>query len=135
MLVALLFGYWGQLNQQGITIMEKTHHEDESDSVASEVSNRRKRFFPTVSLGNILTGVVILGGCLGVYTSTIADVRELKTDVANTKQAIQEQKVIESTSRREIKEDIRDVKKDVGEVRETLQKVLFELQKRERNNR
>lgn len=91
--------------------------------------NRRRRFFPTVSLGNILSGIVILGSCLGVYTAVIADVRELKTDNTNTKQAIQEQKANEATSRREIKDDIRDVKKDVGEVRETLQKVLFELQK------
>lgn len=95
-----------------------------------QIPNRRRRFFPTVSLGNVLTGVVICSAAVGVYTSVIADVREHKAEIANIKQSAAKQEAEASQSRREIRDDIRDVKGEVKEVRETMQKILFELQRR-----
>src|SRR6266850_1078082 len=97
-----------------------------------QVSNRRRRFFPTISFGNILTGVLICSAAIGVYTSVIADVREHKADIANLKQQTIKQEAIEAASRREIKDDIKDVKSEIKELRETMQKILSEIQQRNR---
>lgn len=93
-------------------------------------TNRRRRFFPTVSLGNIFTGLIILGSAIGMYATTLADVRENKVTIENIKQNVAKQEAEATQSRREIRDDIRDVKGEVKEVRETMQKILFELQRK-----
>lgn len=105
------------------------------DEAKNGTEPKRRRFFRTVSLGNILAGVVILGSCIGVYTAVLADVREHKTEIANLKQSAVEQKANEAQSRREIKDEIREVKDDVREVRDNIQKILFELQRRNDKSR
>lgn len=93
---------------------------------------RRKRFFPSVSLGSILASVAFIGSGIGIYTQVIADVNSSKIEIANLKANEAKKEAADKDSRTEIKQDIRDVKTDVKELRGDIQKVLQEVM---RNNR
>lgn len=88
---------------------------------------KRKRFFPVVSLGNILASLVFIGSGIGIYTQTIADVRDNKVEIANIKQNEIKREAAEKESRTEIKQDIRDVKIDVKELNQKIDRVLQEV--------
>lgn len=90
-------------------------------------NERRKRFFPTVSLGSLVASLSFVGVGIGVYANTIADVRDSKTEIANIKQNEIKREAAEKDSRQEIKQDIRDVKMDVKELNQKLDKVLTEV--------
>lgn len=93
-------------------------------------NERRKRFFPTVSLGSLIASLAFIGAGVGVYANTIADVRDSKTEIANLKQNEIKREAAEKDSRQEIKQDIRDVKMDVKELNQKLDKVLQEVIRR-----
>lgn len=88
---------------------------------------RRKRFFPTVSLGNILAIVAFVGSCVGVYSHVIADVDKSKVEIANIKVNAEQKAKDDRESRQEIRQEIRDVKGDVKALNEKLDKILFEV--------
>lgn len=93
-------------------------------------SERRKRFFPTVSLGSLVATLAFVGAGIGLYTQVIADTRDNKTEIANLKVNEIRREVAEKESRQEIKQDIRDVKSDVKELNQKVDKVLTEILKR-----
>lgn len=93
-------------------------------------SERRKRFFPTVSLGSLVATFAFAASAAGLYTQVIADTRDNKLEIANLKQNEIKREVAEKDSRQEIKQDIRDVKMDVKELNQKLDKVLTEILKR-----
>lgn len=88
---------------------------------------RRKRFFPVVSLGNLIAILVFLASAAGVYTQVIADVSNAKTEIVNIKQEAVKRESADRESRQEIRQEIRDVKGDVKSVNEKLDRILFEL--------
>lgn len=93
-------------------------------------NERRKRFFPTVSLGSIIASALFIGSASGVYATLYADVGNTKTEIANLKQNEIKREVAEKDSRQEIKQDIRDVKMDVKELNQKIDKVLTEILKK-----
>lgn len=92
-----------------------------------KVDERRKRFFPSVSLGSILASVAFIGSGIGIYTQVIADVNSSKIEIANLKANEAKKEAADKDSRTEIKQDIRDVKTEVKELRGDIQKVLQEV--------
>jgi hypothetical protein len=88
---------------------------------------RRKRFFPSVSLGNILAAIAFIASGVGVYTQVIADVNTSKTEIANLKQNEIKRESVEKESRQEIRAELRDVKLDVKELNQKIDKVLQEV--------
>lgn len=94
-------------------------------------NERRKRFFPTISLGSIIAILTFVGAAIGVWSNLYADVRILKENEIK-------KEIADKESRTEIKQEIREVKQDVKDVNNKLDKVLFELNKlpkSERNGR
>lgn len=83
---------------------------------------RRKRFFPTISLGNILAIITLVGGAVGVYSTVIADVSKTKDDVKRIE-------VEQRDQRKEVKEDIKEVKMEMRDLNSKLDRVLFEIQR------
>lgn len=96
---------------------------------------RRKRFFPTVSLGSLIATLAFLGSGIGIYTQVIADVSNSKTEIANLKVDAVKREAAEKDTRQEIKQDIRDVKMDVKDLNQKIDKLLQETVKRNANIR
>lgn len=94
--------------------------------------NERKRFFPTVSLGNILAILAFAASGIGVYTQLYADVRDNKVEIANIKADSLKKEQADRDSRQEIKQDIRDVKVDVKSLNEKMDRMIYEFRQRSR---
>lgn len=92
-------------------------------------NERRKRFFPQVSLGSILASLAFIGSGIGIYTQVIADVANHKVEIQNLKVNEIKRDASEERSRTEMKQEIRDVKSDVRDVNNKLDRILFELNK------
>src|SRR4051812_44260549 len=88
---------------------------------------RRRKFFPTVSLGHVLTILSIVGGAVGIYTQVIADVDKGKLEIANLKQDASRKESADRESRQEIRQEIRDVKSDVKDLNVKMDRILFEV--------
>jgi hypothetical protein len=76
-------------------------------------SERRKRFFPTVSLGNIIAILAFAGSAIGIYTQLYAEVKNNAIEITAAKADAIKQEQQARDSRQEIRQDIRDVKTDV----------------------
>lgn len=100
-------------------IMERQHEE-----------NRRKRFFPTVSLGSLIAALAFIATGVGVYNQVIAEVNKSKIEIDNLKINELKRESEMKESRQEIKQDIRDVKSDVKDLNQKLDKVLTEVMKK-----
>lgn len=88
---------------------------------------RRRRFFPTVSLGSVVATLAFAASGAGIYTQVIADVSNSKTEIANIKQEAVTRQTAEKESRQEMKQDIREVRGDVKELNVKVDRVLQEL--------
>lgn len=97
---------------------------------------KRRRFFPTVSLGSVIATLAFIGSGVGIYTQVIADVNTTKTEIQNLKSNEIKREEVEKASRQEIRQDIRDVKGDVKELNQkldnALNKVLEEIRRGKR---
>lgn len=99
----------------------------------NEVKN--KRFFPTVSLGNLLAILAFLGSGIGVYTQVIADVNNTKTEVANIKANEIKKEVADREARHEARQEIKEVKESIVRMNEKLDKIIEQnVQSRRRND-
>lgn len=100
-------------------IMEREHEE-----------NRRRRFFPTVSLGSLIATLVFIATGIGVYNQVIAEVNKSKIEIDNLKINELKRESEAKESRQEIKQDIRDVKNDVKDLNQKLDRVLTEVMRK-----
>lgn len=92
-------------------------------------NERRRRFFPQVSLGAVLAILTFAGSAVGVYTSLIQRVEAHSSDIQNLKNNEVKRENAEKDSRTEIKQEIRDVKGEVRDVNQKVDRILFELNK------
>lgn len=102
-------------------------------------NERRKRFFPQVSLGSVLAALTFVASAASVYTSLVTKVEAQGIEIQNIKVNEVKREDIDKTARTEIRQEIRDVKMDVKDMNNKLDRILFELNKMpkppERNGR
>lgn len=89
--------------------------------------NRRKRFYPSISLGNIIAAIAFVSSGIGIYTSLAAQVDSSKNEIVNIKGNIIRQEAVEREYREEMKAQVKEVKQDIKDVQKDVQKVLIEL--------
>lgn len=93
---------------------------------------RRKKFFPHVTLGNLLTIFAIALGGIGLYTQVIADNEKNKLEISNLKANEAKREATDKELRAELKADVREVKNDVRDLNQKVDKILQELLRQRR---
>lgn len=93
---------------------------------------RRKRFFPTVSLGSVLAILTLLASAMGTWATLYADVSNNKVKIENIRNELGKKEFADREMRIELKSDVKEVKEDVKELNGKLDKVLFELRQQRR---
>jgi hypothetical protein len=86
----------------------------------SEPQRKRLSFDPTINLGHVLTGIMMLGAGFGAYSTLDRRlaVQEEKTSAIVLRQ--QEQQAQVKDSLQEIKSDVKDVQRSVNDVNRAL---------------
>lgn len=98
-----------------------------------KMEEKRRRFFYTITMGNIFTIFSFIGAAFGLYMNVIEDVRAAKQEIVHIKEIEAKKEVTLETSRKELKQEVRDVKEEVKSLNEKLDKLLFEVQRNRRN--
>lgn len=94
-----------------------------------EKSERRRRFFPSVSLGSIIATLAFLGASAGVYAQFVGDIKEAKTEIISIKAEQTRKEKLDYESRQEIKGEVRDVNRKLEKVNDKLDRILEEMAK------
>lgn len=94
--------------------------------------NRRRRFYPRISLGSILASLAFIGSAFGVYGQMQGDIRKHESEIVMIKNDAQKQENRTKEERKELRDEIREVKQDVKEIRQDVQKVLQEMVRKPR---
>lgn len=97
---------------------------------------KRRRFYPHVSLGHIITAIAFIGSGVGVYTKLAAQMESNTVEITNLKineikkEAIdKEYRTAMGEYRMEVREQMVELRKDVKDTQKDVQKILIELGK------
>ncbi len=98
---------------------------------------KRKRFYPHISLGHIIAAVAFLGSGIGVYTKLAAqmenntvEINNLKINEIKKEAADKEYRQAMTDYRVEVREQMGELRKDVKDTQKDVQKILIELMKK-----
>lgn len=98
---------------------------------------KRRRFYPHVSLGHIITALAFVGSGVGVYTKLAAQMESNTVEINNLKineikkEAVdKEYRQAMTDYRTEVREQMGELRKDVKETQKDVQKILMELMKK-----
>jgi|SRR6266850_5945 len=97
--------------------------------------DKRKRFYPTISLGSIIATLIFIASGIGIYTQVIADINKAKSEIENIKADNVRKDQFDRDVRLETKEEIKEIKRDIKDMKTNIQQILIELQKRETSKR
>lgn len=102
----------------------------------ADFQEKRRRFYPHVSLGHLIAAVAFLGSGIGVYTKLAAQMENNTVEITNLKvneikrDAIdKEYRQAMSEYRIEVREQMGELRKDVKDTQKDVQKILLELMK------
>jgi hypothetical protein len=98
------------------------------------LEEKRKRFHFSVTLGNILSILVITGGLITVYATSYSDNNVNKTEIANVKKTQTDHENADREARQDLKDRVSEVKQQVDRTNDKLDRVLQELLDQRRNN-
>lgn len=98
--------------------------------------DRRKKFYPHVSLGHIIAAVAFLGSGIGVYVKLTSQMENNSVEISTLKineikkEAVdKEYRDTMHEYRNEAREQMRELRKDIKETQKDVQKILLELSK------
>ncbi len=81
---------------------------------------RKMQFQKTISLGNVLTIVSIVGGLLTVYSQFKADIAVMQVNLLQQREVDRQHEQMIQQLRTEIRDDIKDIKNDQQRIREAM---------------
>ncbi len=99
-----------------------------------EEQERRKRFFPTISLGSVLSIITFIAGAAGIYANLYADVSTSKSEIRNIKVDMVKKEQADRDLKQELKADVKEVKEDVKTLGAKVDRILFEMRENARRN-
>lgn len=95
---------------------------------------KRRRFYPHVSLGHIIAAVAFLGSGVGVYTKLAAQMESNTVEITNLKineikkEAVdKEYRTAMGEYRLEVREQMMELRRDVKDTQKDVQKILLQL--------
>jgi hypothetical protein len=98
-------------------------------------NDKRKKFYPHITLGSLVATITFAGACIGIYTQLYADVSNHKIEIQNIKINEVKREAADKEYREDIKQQTQDIKSDVKEVQRGVQQILIELGRaKEREN-
>lgn len=101
-----------------------------------EPEEKRKRFFPTVTLGQAIATITFIASAAGIYTQLYAQVNTSQIEINNIKVNEIKREVAEKDMKQELKQEVRDVKQEIRDLNLKVDRVLEALAKQqERINR
>lgn len=78
----------------------------------------------SLSLGNIIAGVALLGGSIATYATLHADVQTNKLEIINVKSEQAKSEARDKENRREIRREIQEIKEDVKDINRKIDRLL-----------
>src|SRR6266480_7669649 len=98
--------------------------------------DRRKKFYPHVSLGSLIATLAFLGSGIGLYTkltsqmeSNVVEIQNIKINDVKKETADKEYRDSMREYRLEVREQMRELRNDVKNTQKDVQKILNELSK------
>lgn len=84
---------------------------------------RKMQFQKTISLGNILTIVAIVGGLITVYSQFKADIAVMQANLMQQREVDRQHEMALALLRTEIRDDIKDIKGDQRRISDTIERL------------
>ena len=88
-----------------------------------QIDRRKMQFQKTISLGNVLTIVSIVGGLITVYSQFKADIAVMQANLVQQREVDRQHEAALSQLRTEIRDDIKEIKGDQRRISDTIERL------------